>query len=123
MARLPPHLVCSRLAHSLACSGPELGAAVPGTVDLSTATVPVTASELLPPGGWSRYNISVCTTGPEGTCTYQACTPVRAAPTPTTCVLTGLSQGTIYKLVAVAVQGSLTSAKSNLRFVTTNVQE
>ena len=105
------------------CSAPTISEVRAGTVDLSTATVAVVRASLVPPAGWSRFNLSVCAVTPAGGCTFQLCSPVQAPPTPTACTLTDLNQGTTYSVRAQAVKGAATSALSPAKSLTTLVQE
>ncbi|PRW44907.1 fibronectin isoform X1 [Chlorella sorokiniana] len=102
---------------------PTIDSVVVGLVDLSTAVATIVGPTLAPPGGYSLYNLTVCATNPVGGCAYQSCTPVRAAPATTTCTLTGLSQNTTYRVLARAVQGSLTSERSNFPYFRTKLQD
>lgn len=118
------------VAHTLArppshpcCSAPTIDGVQVGTVDLSVATAAVVGPTLAPSGGWTGgYNLSVCAVNPLGSCTFQACTPVKLSAL-TSCTLTALSQNTTYRVRAWAVQGSITSEKSNAPYFRTKLQE
>ncbi len=100
------------------CSPVEV-TVVPG---LNSAAVSVVAPSAAPPNGWAKYVLRVCPVDPAGTCYPQDCTPVNKPPSPTSCPLTGLNQGTKYTLRVAAVQGNY-AAPSALKSFTTATQE
>jgi len=114
-------LICT--TEPLSCSAPTIDNIVAGTVDLSIATVDILGPSQAPPGGWTKYNISVCPVKPAGSCTFQTCTPVKAPPALTSCTLTGLNQNTTYWTWARAVQGSIVSERSAGKYFRTLLQE
>lgn len=118
-----PPFTPSPALHTPTCSAPTIDGVVVSTVDLSVATAAVIGPTLAPSGGWTGgYNLSVCAVNPLGSCTFQACTPVKLSAL-TSCTLTGLNQNTTYRVRAWAVQGSITSQKSNASYFRTKLQE
>ena len=111
------------LLHPHLRSAPTVTSVQAGAPAITTATVTIVGASQAPPSGWSAYNVSVCAVNPASGCTYQACTPVRPSPSPTTCTLTGLSQSTTYAVRARSVQGSIASDQSAAKNVTTLTQE